>query len=207
MRGTFANDKSVFEDNNVAGKREDLGAIVGDIDDGNVVFGIPKFEVLDDVRLGAGIERGERFVEKKIAGQRSKRAGKGDTLALTAGNAGGTAIREVRNTKTREQIKGKGTAFGGTSLPDSIEDVGEGRHVREESQLLEEIPGTAVARGNIDMLRRVEECTSVDRDGTGLGNDESGEGVEKRGLAGTGGSEEDGNAGSKREVNVESEAR
>ncbi len=207
VRGTFAGDESLFKDDHVAGKREDLGAIVGDVDDGNVVFGIPKFEVFDDVRLGAGIECGERLVEKKIAGRRSKSTGESNSLALTAGDAGGTTIREVRHSETREQIKGKGAAFGGTSLPDSVEDVVEGGHVREESQLLEEVSGPAVARRNIDVLRCVEKDAAVHGDGTGLGCDESGESVEERGLAGTGGAEEDSDTGCKREADVESEVR
>jgi len=161
VRGTFAGDESLFEDDDVAGKGEDLGAIMGDIDDGNVVLGIPKFEVLKDMRLGAGIERGERFVEKKIAGRRSKSAGKGDTLALSAGDAGGTTIREVGDAEALEEIEGKSAPRGGASLPDSIEDVVEGGHVREESQLLKEVSGAAVARRNIDVLRCVEKDAAV----------------------------------------------
>ncbi len=65
VRCALGHDASGFEDNDALAQGKYFFPAVGYIKDGNAVSLIPLAEIVDDLRLGGGVERGQRFVEQQ----------------------------------------------------------------------------------------------------------------------------------------------
>ena len=94
--------------------------------------------------------------------------------------------------ETRHGARGEGQV-----LPDG--------HVGEESLVLEDIAAGALLRREMNARAGVEEDAVVEQDAAGIGFDETGDGIEREGFARTTGSEENGDAGSGFEFDIERE--
>ena len=99
MRRALGDDASGVEDQHALAQGENFFAAVSDIEDGNAVSLIPLAQIVDDLRLGRGIERGQRFVEQQNGGIGDERSGQSGALAFSPGNLSRVAPREVRDSK------------------------------------------------------------------------------------------------------------
>ncbi len=75
MRRALRHDATLVEHNHALAEGKNFLAAVGDIKDGNAVSLIPGAEIVDDLALGRGIERRQRFVQQQqfgISHQRSR---------------------------------------------------------------------------------------------------------------------------------------
>src|SRR5438309_4029922 len=77
--------------------------------------------------------------------------------------------------------------------------------MREESQSLKNVGGSPTLRGDVDSFRGVEQHIGAGEDSSFVGRRKPRNAVQKRGLACSGRSEQDGNAGRNFDGNVEKE--
>jgi len=86
VRRTLGHDASGVEHNHPLAQGKNLLSAVGDIENGNAVSPIPLPQVVDDLRLGRRVERGQRLVQKQHRGIDHQRSSQSHALALAAGN-------------------------------------------------------------------------------------------------------------------------
>ncbi len=137
-RSSLPDYASVVDGDDAIGHGEDFVAIVSDVQNRNIAIGNPLTKVVHDVRLGAGIKRGERFVEQKSLWFRNQSASKCNTLLLAAGEMFWPTIENLRNVERDSDGFGPLVACGGCESIETVGDVFAGREMREQREVLED---------------------------------------------------------------------
>ncbi len=107
-----------------------------------------------DVDARAGVERGHRLVEQQHPRLGGQRAGQCHPLRLTAGELGRATTREVGEPESLEPLRGR-CPGAGAGQPGRLRregDVVAHVEVREEPVVLEDDPGRALVRAQVDLL-------------------------------------------------------
>src|SRR5215469_17246839 len=79
-------------------------------------------------------------------------------------------------------------------MGEAVSDILRDRHVREQSETLQNISGATAGERNVNRLRGIEQDSIPDRNLPGVGRGQSGNAVEQSCLSGSGGAEENGEA-------------
>ena len=177
-----AGELAVDEHAHLVGEGGCVLVVVGDEDRRQGERAAAARELGADGVLGVRVERGERLVEEDHARAACERAGKRDSLALTAGQRVRPRVGEVGDTKPLEVLVDALLAGIGDVLADG--------HVREERVLLEDEPDAALVRLAGRRARAVEPDVVAERDRAPRRPDEPGDRSEHRRLAGAGGTDE-----------------
>ena len=107
-------------------------------------------------RLGVGVERGQRLVQKQDAGLPRERARERHALSLAARELTRPRLRQVRDPEALEELI--------NSVAAAVGDVGPHAEVREERVVLEDEPDSPLVRLEADPTGDVNPVVAVQRD-------------------------------------------
>jgi hypothetical protein len=156
---------------------------VGDVEHRNLAVGDPHAQVVHDLRLRAGIERRERFVEQQRARLGDERAGKRDALLLAAGKLRRAAAQCVLDAKCRGDGTDFGTALGCMEPADAVGDVRFRAEMGKQREVLKDQSDAAVCNLNVNGGSGVVQRVAADCDAPSIGLDKPGEAFQQRRLA------------------------
>ena len=162
-----------------------------DHDDGHAEAGLNFAEERQDLLAVDAVEIAGGLVGKKDCGAVDEGAGDGAALLFAAGEFGGTVAAACREADVFERGLDAGGALGAIDFGESQRelDVFREGHAGEEIERLEDhADGVAAVAGEFCRIDGGE-VAAADVDGAGGGAVESGQEIEKGGLAGAGAAE------------------
>lgn len=181
-------DAARFEKEGLGGELPDFREVVGDVEDGDAAAA----EAVDDLRLGGGVECGERLVEQEQARVGSQGSGNGDALGFSAGEARWLAVAEGLGVDEGEHFIDAPRAFGGIKVAQAEGDVFRDGAMGEERGALGDEADVAASGREGCAAGCVQEGLAVEGDAALPRGDETGEDAEEGAFSGGGWAEEDG---------------
>ena len=108
LRGAaLLDDAPVFEDDEAVGQHQRFERVVGDQQARPGEVGQVPLQLGLHVKTGAGVQRGQRFVQQQQGGLPGQRAGQRHALRLPAGQLTGLAVGEVGQSEPAEPVAGR----------------------------------------------------------------------------------------------------
>ena len=180
-------DLALLHHHQPVGHGQRLLLVVRDHDRGQAELSLQVADLDADLLAQFGVEIGERFVEQKHVGLHGERPGERDALLLAAGELARVALVEPGQAHEPQGLGDPRRAVGGSDLAhfqtegDDLRD----RHMREERIGLEDQAAIALPG------RQGGDVALADGDLAGSRLDEARDHAQGRGLATTGGAEQD----------------
>ena len=170
--------------------------------------GVPGAQVVDDVRRGRVIERGQRFIEQqhdRVGDEGPRERG---PLPFASGDRRRRARQHVRDPERFGDRAGAGAPLVARQVRQPILDVCRDSHMRETARDAETRSRSAAGRhGTCSADAELYSAPLADRDVPGVGPDQACDGPQQRALAGPRLAEHDRDAGRCGEGDVECERR
>ena len=110
---------------------------------------IPAPQVVEDLRLGRGVQRGEWFVEQEHAGVSHQRSRQRDALAFSAGDFRWALLAQVIDAELLQHRRGPLLARWARQMRESIFSVLLDREVREQCEILQDVSHGALRHWKI----------------------------------------------------------
>lgn len=178
---------ATFDDGEVVGSRDEIGRVMGDVEEGEVEFPLEIAKESAQVASQGGIEMGEGFVEEDEARLKDQGATDGGACGFAAGECGW----EVMETRAEIEAVRHDLGAGATLVAvDALEAEGkfelfdQGQVGKEPGRLGDPAAGAFLGRKSGDV-------GVVEEDPSGIREFEAGDEAEGGGLATAGGSDEE----------------
>ncbi len=193
-------DAAVLHHRDVAGQRQRLDLVVGDVDRGDAELALQPLELVAQRLAQLGVEVGQRLVEQQQRRLDDERPGQREALLLAAGELGGLTLG-VRGELHRLQhpvhalpisfLPGRSAALAHLQREG---DVVEDRHVRPDGVGLEHHAEAALVGRDVDRADAVTLAENSGRSPTVMrpesGLLQAGDRAQRRGLAAAGRAEQ-----------------
>jgi hypothetical protein len=178
---------ATFDDGEVVGSRDEIGRVMGDVEEGEVEFPLEIAKESAQVASQGGIEMGEGFVEEDEARLKDQGATDGGACRFAAGECGG----EVMETRAEIEAVRHDLGAGATLVAvDALEAEGkfelfdQGQVGKEPGRLGDPAAGAFLGRKSGDV-------GVVEENPSGIREFEAGDEAEGGGLATAGGAHEE----------------
>ena len=135
-----------------------------DVDDRDPQLVAQPLDVVQDLALAAGVERGERLVEQQHPRARQQRAPDRDALLLAARQRGRPALEQRCDVEQVDHLVERRVAIFGRGEESAVQEILPYREMRKEPAFLEDVADAPLLGGNPHPARRIEQHLAVHED-------------------------------------------
>ena len=143
---------------------------------------VPGAQIIDNLRLGGGIQRRQRFIQQKYCGIDHQGAGQCDSLSLPTRNLPGLAPAQMRDAERLQNGSAALLALLSDQPGETVLNVALGRQMGKQRQVLKHVTNPPEPGRDINSERTVEQDLLLCRDSACVRPDQPGYAVEQSGL-------------------------
>src|SRR6516164_4238904 len=187
-------DAPVLETHHMCSDLAHFRGDMADINHRNVSLITQAHEIRQDFSLVTGIERGERLVEQQKPRLHQQSPPDGDPLAFATRKQAGPPRQQVADAEQADDaLEFDRLARSPTHAP-AVFEVLPHVEMREQPAFLKHVADRALMRRHIDAALRREQGRLIQRDGTAVRLQQTGDHVDERSFSGSRGAEQSGSA-------------
>ena len=196
-----------IERNDIFAQRKNLFALMSDVQNRNPMLVVPGAQVVQNLRFGHRIERGQRLIQQQHARIRDQRARQRRPLPLASRNLVRTPPSQLKDSKQMQDFSAARLALRFAKSLQAVLHVLRNRHVRKQRQRLQQISNGATVGRKVQPAGRTEQHALADGDPTRSRVLQSGNAVENRRLPSPGRAKQNREARGRSEVDLQRERR
>jgi hypothetical protein len=157
MRLSLRRDSSRIQHNNLVAESEYFLAAVGDKENRDAVMMVPLTQVGDQRRSCRTVQRSQWLIEQQRAGLRHQSPCQGDALPFASRNLRRSPVAQVIDAEAIEHLAAARSPLRCAQPVETVSHIFLGGQVREERQILLNIPDAPLPGGDVALLVRVVE--------------------------------------------------
>ncbi len=183
MRRALRDNAALVHHQHAFAQRNYFFTAVRDIENWNAVRLIPAPQIIEDLRLGRGIESGKRFVEQEHAGVGHQSPRQRHALAFSAGDFPWALLAQVVDAELLQHRGSSLLAGRAGQMCESIFGVLLDREMREQCEILQDISHAALRHRNVHASARIKQDPLTHRNSPRIRGSQPGHAVEQRGFS------------------------
>ena len=206
-RRTVRLHRSLAEEEHGFREAECLAHAVRHVEHRNPPRLVPAPQVAHDPRLDCVVERRQRLVQQQQRRIRDERPGERRALPFPARHVGWLSTEDIRDAERFGHADDATAPIVRRQAVQAVADVLLDRHVRKERELLDHVPDVPLLDHEVDARSSIEQDAVSDGNPARIGSRQARQAAEHGRLSGSGGAKENGDAGRRRERDLQRETR